>query len=901
MIVPGETSIGPYAIVREIGRGGMGVVYLARDPRLERNVAIKALPEHLAADPARLERFEREARTLAGLNHPNVAGIHGVEESDGARYLVLEYVEGETLAERLDRGPAPMDEAMEIAAQIAAGIEAAHEAGVVHRDLKPANIKITPDGAAKVLDFGLARAEATDSSAGTIGESPTLTSPAIHSPTMPGVILGTAAYMSPEQARGRAVSRSTDIWSFGVVLYEMLTGFSPFRGETVSDSIGAVLHREPDLSLLPEGAPARVRRVLRRCLTRDRTRRLQSIGDARIELLEPDDEPGVPAAGRRRAGAWAILGAAGAAALLGGAAGWLAASAGPEPERPVQRFSIDAAGEGRTIDDRWGAHFALSPDGRRIALSLREGQDRRLWIRSLDSDRMTELAGTEGASHVSFSPDGQWVLFANSDALCRVSVSGGTPIRICDVGGDHRGATWMDDGRIVFSPTQTDPLMIVDASGGEPERLTELDESRDERSHRWPAYAPGADAVVFTAQRVGTTFNEASVDVLDLETGERRELVRGGAYGRILPTGHLVFMREASLYAAPVDLDRLVLTADPEPVVDGITYSASNGGTQVAFSSTGALLYLAGGERNWREKSLVTVDPRGTLTPLVDGHADFNAPAVSPDGDAIVFQIGSVGNGADLWQLDVRRGLRTRLTFGEGDEVSPVWSPDGRLICFGMRASDEFGMMLVPSDGSAEPEPIGFGGDTVFPTDWSSDGERICFTRGYADGGRDVIVARRDGDGWVESPLAATDFDEAFGSFSPDGAWVVYQSDASGRAEIYVTASDGSGGRVQLSTSGGEYPKWSADGARVFYLRDFAIDEPAMMAVDIAFDGGRATPSRPDELFRAPIAGFFLWPIYDVLPDGSGFVGMRPLQTGEQRDLRHLRLVLNWFEELRRR
>jgi len=894
-------QIGPYAIDAEIGRGGMGVVYRATDTRLDRAVAVKALPEHLAEDPDRLARFEREAKTLASLNHPNVAGIHGVEEHEGSRYLVLEYVEGETLAEMIGRGPLGMDETIEIAMQVAEGVEAAHEAGVVHRDLKPGNIIITPEGKAKVLDFGLARVEEASGSSSGSSMSPTMTSPAQHSPTMPGMILGTAAYMSPEQARGRKVDKRTDIWSFGVVLYEMLSGASPFSGETVSDSVGAVLHKEVDLDRLPPGTPENVRRVLRRCLTRDRSRRLQSIGDARVELLDVEpEETSAPAAGGRFG--WpAVAGAAAGAALVVGAIGvWLGASGGVEAPAGVQRFSIDAAGEGRAIDDRWGAHFALSPDGARLAITLREGPERTLWVRSLDSDRMTRLSGTEGAGHVSFSPDGQWILFADSEALQRVSVSGGTPIKICEVGGDHRGATWMDDGRVVFSPSQTDALMIVEASGGEPEPLTTLDESKNERSHRWPYYMREADAIVFTAQRFGTTFNEASIDVLDMRTGERKTLVRGGAYGRILPSGHLVFMREASLYAALVDLDRMELMGEPVPVIDGITYSASNGGTQAAFSRTGTLLYLAGGERNWSEKILTAVDMEGEVTPLVEEYADYNGPAVSPDGRRVAFMDGSVGNNADIWLLDMARGLRTRLTYGENDEASPIWSPDGALICYSFTDARGDRIMVVPVDGSAEPAPLGVGGALSGPTDWSSDGQSILYTDGFADEGRDIMIARRDGDGWEEAPLVATSFDEAFGSFSPDGQWVVYESNASGQSEIYITPSDGSGGRLQISTAGGRYPRWSADGAQVFYLRGFQADRPTMMAVDVTFEEGGAQASRPRELFRSDMSGFFVWHLFDVRPDGSGFVAMKPLQSGQKRDLRHLQLVLNWFEELER-
>ncbi|MEL7473307.1 MAG: protein kinase, partial [Planctomycetota bacterium] len=550
-----EARIGPYEVDRELGRGGMGVVYLARDARLDRAVAIKALPEHLASDPARLERFEREAKTLAGLSHPNVAGIHGVEEQDGARYLVLEFVDGETLADALDRGPLSVDDAIDYAVQIAAGVEAAHEAGVIHRDLKPANIKLTPDGVAKVLDFGLARVEESASSTGL--DSPTMTTPPPqHSPTIEGAILGTAAYMSPEQARGRRVDRRTDIWSFGVVLYEMLVGASPFHGETAGDSIGAVLHKQFDLDQLPPSTPSNVRRVLERCLERDKNERYRDIGDVRIELTRAE-----PAAARaepqpaRRGRAWWALGCAGVlVAALAAMSQWVLGREGSEGGASVVRLAITPPPDASLrLSGDLGGPAVVSRDGARVAfVATREGESRRVWLRDLDATEAVELPGTDQALFPFWSPDNRHIGFITPGALMKHDTVSGATTRICE-SGQGRGGAWTDDGRIIFAPYFRGGLVVVDADGGEPEPLTTLDDDLH-TSHRWPTMIPGADRFLYLA--VSARPNEQGnngVYLASLSDPGNPKRVMPSDYGAVYADGHLVFVRDGALLARPFD------------------------------------------------------------------------------------------------------------------------------------------------------------------------------------------------------------------------------------------------------------------------------------------------------------------------------------------------------------
>jgi hypothetical protein len=659
-------------VLREVGRGGMGVVYLARDTRLDREVAIKALPEHLATDPARLERFEREAKTLAGLSHPNVAGIYGVEEQDGARYLVLEYVDGETLADRLDRGPLPVDEAVEYAVQIAAGVEAAHEAGVIHRDLKPANIKITPDGVAKVLDFGLARADESVSSSGGL-DSPTMTTPQPqHSPTIEGAILGTAAYMSPEQARGRRVDKRTDIWSFGVVLYEMLVGASPFHGETATDSIGAVLHKDLDLARLPQSTPPNVRRVLDRCLVRDRNLRYRDIGDVRVELLRAEGVPPAAAPRQSRA-AIVIAGVLGVTCIGVCAALWIRPAAplsdhAAEPSRLNFPVSLLPDGEPSTGE---GREFALSPDGTRLVVSAMVGSERGLWLRDLASDAALLLPDTAGAESPAFSPDGRWIAYFTDTALWKVATAGGSPRRLADATSSHRGVAWLGNDQLVYSPGTTSVLHVVSAAGGTPETITShesLDVDRPHRSHRWPASTPDGRGVVFTAQSGGDSFNESTIAVVDLDSGQTTTLLeRAGSFPIVLPNGELLYTSGGTVYASMVDWSVPAVVDTPKPVLDDVHHWPLNGSVQLTVGNDGTALYIRGSRQEAPLGMPTWLDlATGVRTPMLDEPTTVVTPRISPDGSRVVFssEEGSLGTGVgstegSLIIYELARGLRT--------------------------------------------------------------------------------------------------------------------------------------------------------------------------------------------------------------------------------------------------
>ncbi len=732
------TQIGHYTVSRELGRGGMGVVYLARDARLDRDVAIKALPAELAADPARLERFEREAKTLAQLHHENIAAIYGVEVQDGARYLVLEFVEGETLADRLDRGPLPVDDALEFAGQIASGIEAAHDAGVIHRDLKPGNVILTPEGRAKVLDFGLARSDDGMSSSGNGLDSPTMTSPVMNSPTIAGAILGTAPYMSPEQARGRRVDKRTDIWSFGVVLYEMLTGIGPFHGETATDSIGAILHKNVDLSRLPAGTPAQVRRVLKRCLARDKNERYRDIGDAALDLraVEPTAEP-VSSSSR---GVGVLLGIFGL--LVGALAMWFVTCSlvtGPSEPAPVVRFDIHLEQDGR-LSRMMGPNFALSPDGRSLAYCLDVAETRTLYVRDLDTERATVLTSGNVIEDPFFSPDGNWVAYYNGTSLMKIAVHGGSPFEICESGGDmSRGGVWLTDGTIVFAPDTTSPLMRVSASGGEPTPVTTLVSDQNERSHRWPASVPGQDdLIVFTSQTRDQSFYESSIEIVDLANGTRSVLYQGGAFPRVTPAGVLLFARDGTLFGVQLTQDYRSSIGEAVPIASGLYTNSANGGAHYSIADNGTFLYAEG-----RGGDITTSQPRwvsladGTteaVSGIVPGEYFF--PKVSPDGKRFLSQ-GALLN-SRVMVHEFRRSVSTPVTSDEFGSIYPIWSPDGQQIAFAADSRDQVVPSLhVTSLGSDEPPRRLLTADARehAPLSWSPDGlTSFCTRRRAATG-----------------------------------------------------------------------------------------------------------------------------------------------------------------------
>lgn len=862
---PASNRIGPYTIDREIGRGGMGVVYLGHDTRLDRAVAIKALPEHLGADADRLARFEREARVLAQLNHPNVAGIYGVEEQNGQRYLILEYVEGETLEHRLDRGALPVDEAIEVAAQVASGIEAAHEAGVIHRDLKPGNVKLTPDGKVKVLDFGLARNADTGSTSSSVvaSESPTMTSPVQLMSTNPGAILGTAPYMSPEQARGRHVDKRTDIWSFGVILYEMLTGAGPFHGETATDCIGAILHKEIDLDRLPKGMPAHARHVLHRCLERDRSRRYRDIGDVLIDLEQParPDTPDAGATGSRRGMLpWVIAVVALVIAL--GAVLRGAGHGSALTERPVACFEIRADISPLVI----GRQFAISAEGRAVAFIDSRG---RVLLRHIESFEPVLLHDAHDARAPFFSPDGAWIGFWSEGLLKKIPSEGGRPIAITRCG-PVRGAAWGANDDIAFSEAVGN-LKVVSANGGEVSEIWSATDSRQ----TWiedPQFLPRNRAIIIGSGR--------GIEVVDRDTGERRTILDDGTRPRFVEPDHLIYMRaEGTIWTRRLDTKSLTLVGEPSLLMreQAEAFDVASDGSLVFVPSTGA---GAG--------TLVLVDREGSTEALAFEEAAYHAPRLTADGRRIAVAVESrLTQAAEIWILDRTRGVRRRLAH-DGFARWPVWAHAGARLIHCSFIGDGSEIIERAVDGSGEPGRIGPAGSYPIPMSWCESRELLA----YYDYGRQadiwILAPGKDAE-----PFIVTDADERSPVFSPDGDWLAFVSDETGRDEIHVCDFPGADTRIIVSRTGGSEPTWSRDGDELFYRQG-----SRMMAV--RFDPAASDPfATPVELFDDPrLAANPVGrgnPNFDVTADGRFLM----VQRREADELPKLRVILHWFEDAR--
>jgi serine/threonine-protein kinase len=858
-----------YRLIEKIGEGGMGVVWRALDTTLDREVAIKILPEAFAEQVDRLARFEREAKLLASLNHPNIATIHGLYEQEGLRFLAMELVPGEDLASRLSRGPVPLDEALAFAGQIADALETAHDSGVIHRDLKPTNIRVTPGGKVKVLDFGLAKAGETQ-------RAPAETDPSL-SPTVTsvgsvaGVILGTAAYMSPEQARGAPTDRRADTWAFGCVLYEMLTARGAFKGETTSDTLAAVLRADPDWNALPAITPPSIRRLLRRCLEKKPERRLHSAADARLEIddaasgatepgpVGPSEKPG-----RRTGLPWLLAFAFAIVAVVALGVVWVRSAPKPREQLHVavtlpRQLELHAAFAGDLI-------AALSPDGNRLAFVAREEDTIRLYLRSLDSPEIVAVPETEGASTPFFSPDGQWLAFFAKGRLKKVSVGGGTPVALCE-SQSARGGSWARDGTIVFSPIFTAGLARIPAAGGDPEVLTVPDSGRNERTHRWPEVLPGGKAVVFT---IGTLdqpgyYEDATIAVADLESGETRTLIEGGSIARYSPTGHLVYSREGTLLAVPFDVDRLEVTGPPAPVLEGVARETTSGAVHFALSRDGTLMYVPAGAPS-SESTMVWVDREGRAETIMRTPAQYLSPRLSPDGTKLTMGVGPGLGDGDVWIHDLRRGKSTRLTF-DSDYVAPIWTPDGKRVVFGVTRGGSEGLAWKAADGSdAEAMILRHSAEFVGePEQWVPRSDTIIYSRVGGEGGYQIMTTTLgdpeprtlvDGPGW-----------DGGASTSPDGRWMAYASDESGQFEIYVRPYPGPGGKWQLSTEGGKGPIWSRDGREIFYT-----DGHKMMVVPVEIEP-TFSPGAPRRLFEYGfVRAVGPSPDYDVAPDGQRFL-----------------------------
>jgi Tol biopolymer transport system component len=883
-------TLAHYEILSKLGEGGMGEVWRARDTNLDREVAVKILPETYAVDADRLRRFEREAKLLASLNHPNIATVHGLHEADGVRFIAMELVPGITLATRLARGAVPVDEALTMARQIAEALEAAHERGVIHRDLKPANIIVRDDGALKVLDFGLAKSSGSrpgvaDSSAATA---------VVMDGTADGAILGTTAYMSPEQARGQPLDRRTDIWSFGCVLYELLTARRLFAGETSSDTVARILEREPDWSVLPEEAPAEIRRLLSRCLRKDPEERLRDIGDARftIEDLQDVDETAATAAPlhpRRNALRLAI---AILAVICAAVVGWMARKPAP-PTSPSPTRLVVSLAEQQQLAIALDFSLAISPDGTAVVYgaSSSPGGPHRLYLRQLGRFEAAPIPGTEGARGPFFSPDSRMLGYIAGAKLYTIAVEGGTPIEICQLGQAIPGACWGPDGWIYFVQSLGRGLSRVPATGGIPEILTSPDAAEGETAHGWPQLLPDGKHLLFTI----ATVRGSQIAVLSLQTGQWHAIEKGIGAARYLPSGHLLFARHEGLTAVGFDLEKLETTSTPVVVVEDVYMMPAMYGIGLAAYSVaddGRLVYLAAGA-GASQNRLVWVDRDGRTSPLVSEPTAYEWPRISPDGGRVVVTERTADGKLDVWSLDIERQARTRLTFN-GNGILPCWTPDGGTIVFGSPKANAsmIAIYRTAADGSSRPQLVLDGVNPRFPITWSPDGRHLAFVEWHPQNMRDIWIYAEAGQPRTE-PIVATPFDEFAPRFSPDGRWLAYVSNESGRYEVYVQPYQEGQGRWLVSVGGGTEPLWSPDGHALFYRNH---DE--MMEVPVGTEPTfRAGP--PAVVFtKAFKPGIYSTLSYDITADGQRFL---MIERNLEMIPNQLNVVLNWSEELRRK
>ncbi len=880
------TRFGPYEILHALGAGGMGEVYRARDTTLARDVAIKILPPAFARDPERLQRFEREARLLASLNHPHIGAIYGLEHVEGVRALVLELVEGETLADRLQRGAVPVREALTIAQQICDALDAAHERGIVHRDLKPANIKITPDGVVKVLDFGLAKAR--DASASDLTHSPTTIGP-----TGEGMLLGTAPYMSPEQARGKVVDKRTDVWAFGCVLYETLTGQRPFRGETSSDVIAAILERQVDWTALPDATPASVRRLLARCLDKDPKRRLRDMADARRDvddaLAEPEQSASVMPSSSRptRRMSLMVVSLLILAAFASGMGLQLLRDARPA-SKPLTRFAIEMP-TGANVGD-----VAISPDGTRLIYDVTFPKDpprRQLYLRALGQLDGLPIPGTEWAVLPFFSPDGLSVGFFQAPGvrgvrqwgLKKMTLGGGSPMTLGSV--EWNGGSWSADNTILFTPSLDAGVSRIPAAGGSQQILSVPDRQKGELWHHDPQSLPDSDAILFTI-RSAAGVQDDRIAVQSLRTGERRVLIERGRSARYVPTGHILYVRDQSLMAVPFDLRRLSVTGPAVTVVDGLSRSGSGSFT---FSATGTLAYIpASAKEATRQLSLV--DRHGAARPLTEGRA-FESPRISPDGRRVAVTIAGPVN-QDIWIYDISRETLTRLT-SDGTSHDPIWTTDGTSVTYvsrkwaRARKDNRKALFSKLVDGGTETT-LFESEDIGRPSSWSPDGRWLLFEQSHGAQNRIWLL---DAEHRARLFLQ-TRFSEGTPAFSPDGRWVAYASNESGNEEVYVQPFSGPGKKLQVSSRGGSDPIWARTGHELFFRNN---DSVMVAAVTLQPD---FTAAKPTLWFDAQLHVGDVGRSYDVTPDGQRLVSIKSVQEAYPTKVN---VVENWFEELKQK
>ena len=891
-------TLSHFKITAKLGKGGMGEVYRATDTRLNREVAIKVLPEEFMRHPERLGRFTREAKVLAALNHPHIAAIYEVGEApltsdaslavadiaaadnmpDTCHFIAMELAEGETLAECIGRGPVPVAEALEIATQIARALEAAHEKDIIHRDLKPSNVKVSPEGLVKVLDFGLATPGTSSVGDPDFTHSPTLTAPM--------ALLGTASYMSPEQARGQGADQRSDIWGLGCVLYEMLAGDRLFRRDTVTETIAAILERKPDWKALPPSTPPIVFTLLKRCLHKDPNQRLHHIADVRIALEEaarswPESKQIAPVERRIQ---WPQYAAWGLAAILGVALLVLLLGRQPPASTSVRRASIQLDGPLASTGRRVAV---LSPDGQLLAYVAQTDDGPKIHVRRLDEFEANPLGGTDGAQALFFSPEGNWIGFWANQRIKKVSTQGGPPSVICE-SAQFSGAAWGRDDTIVFS--SSGPLLRVSSSGGIPEPLTRFEPEKGETAHEYPQFLPGDTKILF---EIAKGVPGASVVAIhDLETGDKSVILEAGSFPRYAKTGHILFLRSGAIFAVPVDREDFSLAGSPVLVLEGVSVTHVFGSVQFSFSDDGTLVYVPAGPS--RGRTLAWIDQNNVVESLFDSPDLYYMPRLSPDGSRLVVTVLEEGL-YGLWVMDLDRKTMTRLTL-EANSMGAIWSPDSRRLAYASSAARSQGLGIFVRDveitGPGELVTPEY--SEQVPTSWSPDGETLLFTRVGASGSEDIFALSL-ADGEESRPVVDTKFNESGAVFSPNGNWIAYSSTESGIYQVYLRPFPGPGPRIPVSPAEPAFmPVWSRDGGALYFIAGH--ESQRLMRVEIG-PGDPPRVSAPRQILERRFGGSigFALSRYDVSADDERFVFATPEETWAPTQIN---VVQNWFEEL---